>query len=237
MILVVDNYDSFTYNLVQLLQQLGADVEVRRNDRITPDELDELRPRGIVVSPGPSHPDRAGHSAALIRRALQLDAEGGDGATKAAHAASLEAPRESPRPQAPSPKPAAAAAAAAEGRPTPVLGVCLGHQVIARVFGAEVRRAPSPVHGKPAAVEHDGLGVFVNVPAPARVARYHSLAIVESTLPADLRVTARAEDGVIMGVRHQRLPVEGVQFHPESILTGDGATMLSNFLNTTEAMR
>ena len=195
MILVIDNYDSFTFNLVQALGALGADVVVRRNDAIDADGVRALAPAGVVVSPGPSHPDRAGNSPAIVRALLEQES------------------------------------------PPPLLGVCLGHQVIARVFGAEVTRAPAPVHSKPAAILHDGAGVFARLPSPVAAARYHSLAIVESTLPSELRITARAEDGVIMGVRHERLPVEGVQFHPESILTPEGETMLSNFLEAARAAR
>ncbi len=185
MILVIDNYDSFTYNLVQLLETLGADVEVRRNDAITADEVSDLQPAGIVVSPGPSTPAAARNAPAIVRR--MADA-------------------------------------------CPVLGVCLGHQVIAEVFGARVDRAPEPVHGKTGRVSHDTRGVFTNVPSPFEAARYHSLAVVEDTLPPSLRVTARSEDGVVMGIRHETLPVEGVQFHPESILTTEGEMIMSNFL-------
>lgn len=186
MILVIDNYDSFTYNLVQLLGVAGAEVEVRRNDAVSAADLDALSPAGIVISPGPSHPDSIPCVAALARHALTLG--------------------------------------------VPVLGVCLGHQLLARVFGAEVRRAPAPVHGKQSWIEHDGQGIFSNLPSPLEVGRYHSLAIMEHTLPPELIVTARSEDGVVMGIRHTHLPAEGVQFHPESILTPEGTAMLTNFL-------
>ena len=193
MILLIDNYDSFTYNLAQLLATLGAEVRVERNDAIGPGDVLALAPAGVVVSPGPSHPDRAGNSPAIVRALCD---------------------------------PAA-------GARIPVLGVCLGHQVIARVFGAAVERAPVPVHGKPERVEHDGGGVFAGVETPFEAARYHSLAVVESTLPPELVVSARSADDVIMGIRHVSLPVEGVQFHPESILTPAGPAIVSNFLSRT----
>ena len=193
MILVIDNYDSFTFNLVQALGALGADVVVRRNDAIDAAGVRALAPAGVVVSPGPSHPDRAGNAPAIVRALVEQDS------------------------------------------PPPLLGVCLGHQVIARVFGARVERAPAPVHGKTASIRHDGAGVFAGIRSPALVARYHSLAVVEATLPAVLRPSARSDDGVVMALRHERLPIEGVQFHPESILTPEGDTMLANFLARTRA--
>jgi anthranilate synthase/aminodeoxychorismate synthase-like glutamine amidotransferase len=192
MILVLDNYDSFTFNLVQLLGALGADVEVARNDALDADDVARLRPDGLIVSPGPSHPDRTGNAPAIVSRVLGLD--GGDVVC-------------------------------------PVLGVCLGHQLLGRVFGAAVEPAPGPVHGRPARVRHDGRGVFIDVPLPFEAGCYYSLAIVESTLPAELQVSARDDDGVIMGVRHASLPAEGVQFHPESIMTEPGERIIANFLN------
>ncbi len=185
MILVVDNYDSFTYNLVQLLRQLGASVEVRRNDAITAEEARLMEPAGIVISPGPSGPRHSGSSAQIVR---ELAAR------------------------------------------TPVLGVCLGHQILADVFGACVVRAPAPVHGKEGRIRHDGRGVLTNVPSPFTAVRYHSLCVREESLPAELEVTARSEDGVVQGIRHRTLPAEGVQFHPESLLTEAGETIMQNFL-------
>ncbi|HEX6588390.1 MAG TPA: aminodeoxychorismate/anthranilate synthase component II [Longimicrobiales bacterium] len=193
MILVIDNYDSFTFNLVQALGALGAEVLVRRNDTIDADGVCALAPAGVVVSPGPSHPDRAGNAPAIVRALVR------------------------------------------EPSPPPLLGVCLGHQIIARVFGARVERAPVPVHGKTASIRHDGAGAFSGIRSPVVVGRYHSLAVVESTLPPELRVSARADDGVVMGLRHEVLPIEGLQFHPESILTPEGDAMLANFLARTRA--
>jgi anthranilate synthase/aminodeoxychorismate synthase-like glutamine amidotransferase len=186
MILVIDNYDSFTYNLVQALQVLGATVDVHRNDVVTGSDVLAMRPAGLVVSPGPCGPNESGNTPAIVRDV-----------------------------------------AAAE---IPVLGVCLGHQVIGAVYGAAVERAPQPMHGKTAQVEHDSAGVFTNVPNPVEVGLYHSLAVVEDTIPPELELTAKSANGVVMGVRHRTLPVEGVQFHPESILTPDGETVLANFL-------
>jgi anthranilate phosphoribosyltransferase len=188
-ILIVDNYDSFTYNLVQLLAALGGQVEVRRNDAITAEEALGLRPRGIVISPGPGTPDDAGVSRDVIR------------------------------------------AAAAAG--VPVLGVCLGHQCIADVYGGTVCRAPRPVHGKTDEIDHDGTGVFAGVESPFTATRYHSLCVEADTVAEPLRVTARTPDGVVMGLQHLTLPVFGVQFHPESVLTPEGAKILANFLDIT----
>lgn len=192
MILVLDNYDSFTFNLVQLLGALGAEVDVVRNDAMDAAGLESLRPAGLIVSPGPSHPDHTANAGAVVRRALGLDG----GALLC-----------------------------------PVLGVCLGHQLLGRLFGAAVEPAPEPVHGRPARVSHDGRGIFVDVPLPFEAGCYYSLAVVESTLPPDLRVTARDEAGVIMGLRHTTLPAEGVQFHPESIMTAAGERIMANFLS------
>jgi anthranilate phosphoribosyltransferase len=187
MILVIDNYDSFTYNLVQLLGALGAEVEVRRNDAITADEALALGPKGIVISPGPGRPEDAGVSREVVSAASQNG--------------------------------------------VPVLGVCLGHQVIAEVFGGSVVRAPKPVHGKTDQVAHEGDSLFRGLPSPFVATRYHSLCVDEATLPAELKVLARTPDGVIMGISHEKLPVFGVQFHPESVLTPEGTILLANFLD------
>jgi anthranilate synthase/aminodeoxychorismate synthase-like glutamine amidotransferase len=187
-ILVIDNFDSFTYNLVQMLGALGAEVEVHRSDAITADEAVARGPAGVVISPGPCGPAEARNSPAIVRRLSTI---------------------------------------------CPVLGVCLGHQVIAEVFGGRTGRAPAPVHGKLARITHDGRGVFTNVPVPFDAVRYHSLMVIESALPPELTVTARSEDGVVMGLRHAHLAVEGVQFHPESILTKQGKQLLANFLKMT----
>lgn len=189
MVFVLDNYDSFTYNLVQYLGELGAEVEVRRNDELSVDEVEELQPERILLSPGPCTPGEAGILVPLIRRM----------AGKA-----------------------------------PILGVCLGHQAIGEAFGGNVIRAKQLMHGKTSAVDHDGKGVFEGLPTPLTCTRYHSLIVEESSLPGELVVTARtpAKDGgsVIMGLRHRSLPVEGVQFHPESVLTEGGRQMIRNFL-------
>jgi anthranilate synthase/aminodeoxychorismate synthase-like glutamine amidotransferase len=182
--LVIDNYDSFTYNLVQYLGELGAEVEVVRNDRASVEELLERRPDRVIVSPGPCTPNEAGISLEVV----------------------------SCFPKA--------------GIPT--LGVCLGHQAIAQAFGGTVVRH-EPVHGKTATIEHDGRSVYAGLPAPLTVGRYHSLVVSEADLPSCLEVSARG-DGVIMGIRHRELPVEGVQFHPESVLTDAGIELLANFL-------
>ncbi|HET8625843.1 MAG TPA: aminodeoxychorismate/anthranilate synthase component II [Thermomicrobiales bacterium] len=185
MILLLDNYDSFTYNLYQYLCELGAEVVVRRNDKITLAEVDRLAPERVVVSPGPRTPREAGISVELIR-----------------HCA---------------------------GR-VPVLGVCLGHQAIGAAFGATVVRAPSLMHGKLSAVTHDGRGVFAGLPQGFMATRYHSLVLDRATLPACLMVSAETADGVVMGVRHRDYAIEGVQFHPEAILTEHGHDLLRNFL-------
>ena len=183
-VLVIDNYDSFTYNLVQHLGELGAEVLVRRNDEITPEEALELHPDRIVVSPGPCTPQEAGVSVELIEKASDK---------------------------------------------VPLLGVCLGHQAIGQAFGADIVRG-EPVHGKTAKIVHDGEGVYRGMDQGFEATRYHSLVIEPGSLPESLVVTSRAEDDTIMGVRHRLLPVEGVQFHPESILTRSGRELLKNFL-------
>ncbi|HYM25254.1 MAG TPA: aminodeoxychorismate/anthranilate synthase component II [Vicinamibacterales bacterium] len=186
MILVIDNYDSFTYNLVQYLGELGADVRVMRNDTVTVDEVVGAQAERIVISPGPGRPEDAGVTMAVIRRL---------------------------------------------GESIPILGVCLGHQAIGAAFGGDVVRAGVPMHGKTSTIEHDGKGVFRGIAGPFVASRYHSLVVAENTLPADLEVTARTkEDATVMGLRHRRRPIYGVQFHPESILTGEGKTILRNFL-------
>jgi anthranilate synthase/aminodeoxychorismate synthase-like glutamine amidotransferase len=185
-ILMIDNYDSFTYNLVQYLGELGADVEVRRNDAITLDEVGARQPDGIVVSPGPCTPKEAGISVPLIERYQST---------------------------------------------IPILGVCLGHQAIGAALGGAIVRAPRVMHGKTSPIHHDGRGVFRNLGNPFAATRYHSLVIERATLPAELEVSAWTAEGEIMGVRHRRLPLEGVQFHPESILTLEGKHLLQNFLD------
>jgi anthranilate synthase component 2 len=185
MIFVLDNYDSFTYNLVQYFGELGEKVEVRRNDQTTPGEIEKLRPSHIVVSPGPCTPQDAGISIALIK-----------------HFAGK----------------------------TPLLGVCLGHQAIGAAFGGDVVPAPKLMHGKTSAVQHDGKTIFRGLPSPLTATRYHSLIVATKGLPKELEITARTADGIIMGLRHRRFPVEGVQFHPESVLTEHGREMLKNFL-------
>jgi len=181
---VIDNYDSFTYNLVQYLAELGAEVRVARNDEISVDGVQALAPRAIVISPGPSAPERAGISLEVIRRLA--------------------------------------------GR-MPILGVCLGHQAIGQAFGGKVVRAKRVMHGKVSTVRHDGEGVFRGLPAEFKATRYHSLALERESLPACLKITAESEDGEIMGLRHRSLAVEGVQFHPEALLTEHGHRMLQNF--------
>ena len=189
MVLVLDNYDSFTYNLVQYLGELGAEVLVRRNDQITVDEVRALRPEKIVISPGPCTPHEAGISVELIREL---------------------------------------------GPTIPTLGVCLGHQAIGAAFGGEIVRAHRLMHGKTSSVEHDKKGVFAGLPTPMTVTRYHSLIVAADSLPKELEVTAHTiePDGeqVIMGLRHREYPIEGVQFHPESVLTDNGKRMIGNFL-------
>jgi anthranilate synthase component 2 len=184
-ILVVDNYDSFTYNLVHLLEELGADVLVRLSDALSVEDARALEPDGLVVSPGPGRPLDAGRSLELIREL---------------------------------------------GPVTPTLGVCLGHQAIVEAFGGEVAQARTLVHGKASRIEHDGRGIFAGLPAGIEVGRYHSLAA--TCVPDALEVTSRTDDGEVMGVRHRTLPIEGVQFHPESVLTPDGPAMLRTYLDS-----
>jgi anthranilate synthase/aminodeoxychorismate synthase-like glutamine amidotransferase len=186
-VLVLDSYDSFVYNLVQYLGELGAEPIVHRNDRITVDEAVALAPSAVLVSPGPGRPEASG----IICEAIVAFAAAG----------------------------------------TPVLGVCLGHQAIGHVYGAAVVRAPQLMHGKTSPIEHDGRGVFAGLPSPLTATRYHSLVLDPDTIPDVLEVTARSADGIVMGVRHRELDVEGVQFHPESILTGCGHDLLRNFLS------
>lgn len=187
MIFVVDNYDSFTWNLVQYLGELGAEVEVARNDAVTPEQIEARAPRGILVSPGPCTPDQAGISLAVIARFA--------------------------------------------GR-VPLLGVCLGHQAIGQHFGGRIVRAMKIVHGKTSPILHDGRGLFAGVPSPFEATRYHSLVIDPASVPSCLEVTAWTAEGEIMGVRHRTLAVEGVQFHPESILTLEGKRILGSFLGS-----
>jgi|TARA_B100002003_G_scaffold192385_1_gene181614 anthranilate synthase/aminodeoxychorismate synthase-like glutamine amidotransferase len=184
-VLVIDNYDSFVYNLVQYLGELGAEPIVHRHDAITTAEADELEPDAVLVSPGPGRPEDAGVSTSIIHWAA--------------------------------------------GR-VPVLGVCLGHQCIGAAWGGNVVRAPEVMHGKTSRIHHEGAGVFAGLPSPFEATRYHSLLVERSSLPGEFEVTASTEDGLVMGLRHRDLDVEGVQFHPESILTASGHDLLANFL-------
>jgi anthranilate synthase/aminodeoxychorismate synthase-like glutamine amidotransferase len=189
MILVVDNYDSFTYNLVQYLGELGAEVVVRRNDAVSVEEADNLGPAGILISPGPGRPEEAGVSLDLIAKL---------------------------------------------GSRTPIFGVCLGHQSIAQHFGAAIVRADRLMHGRTSPIEHSGAGVFASLPSPLTATRYHSLIVDRATVPEELEITAWTKEGEIMGIRHRDLPIEGVQFHPESFLTEHGHTLLRNWLDQLE---
>jgi anthranilate synthase component II len=189
-VVVIDNYDSFTYNLVQYLGELGAEPIVHRHDAITVEGVAELAPDAILISPGPGQPKDAGISNAVIERL---------------------------------------------GRTTPVFGVCLGHQCIGEVFGGRIVRAEHVMHGKTSPVSHDGRGVMAGLPDPFEATRYHSLVVERESLPDVLEITAETPDGVIMGLRHRELPIEGVQFHPESILTSVGKELLTNFLGAVRA--
>jgi len=185
MILVIDNYDSFTYNLVQYLGELGAEVQVRRNDQATLGEIERLAPERIVISPGPKTPTEAGICLELIQKFSGL---------------------------------------------TPILGVCLGHQAIGQAFGGRVVRAPEIMHGKTSRITHDGKTIFCGLSSPFIATRYHSLIVERVSLPACLEISATSPDGLIMGLRHRKMKVEGVQFHPESVLTEAGKQLLANFL-------
>ncbi len=185
MVFVLDNYDSFTYNLVQYMGELGAEMVIRRNDELTPEQVEDLHPERILLSPGPCTPQQAGISIPLIR-----------------HFAGK----------------------------VPILGVCLGHQAIGAAFGGTVVRAPKLMHGKTSAVEHDGKSIFAGLASPMTCTRYHSLIVAEEGLPEELEISARTEDGIIMGLRHREYPIEGVQFHPESVLTAGGKRLIQNFV-------
>ena len=185
MILVIDNYDSFTYNLVQYVGILGCEVTVRRNDQTTIEEIEALKPERIIISPGPGYPDDAGLSMQIIEQFKDK---------------------------------------------CPLLGVCLGHQAIAQVFGGKIVPAGELVHGKDSPIKHDGKSVFRGLPNPLIAGRYHSLVVERATFPESLLITAKVDNGLIMGLRHKRYPVEGVQFHPESILTANGIKILENFI-------
>jgi anthranilate synthase component II len=185
MILIIDNYDSFTYNLVHLVAQHSLDYTVVRNDEITLEQVRDMNPSHILISPGPGRPEDAGISEVLIREL---------------------------------------------GKETPILGVCLGHQAIGHVFGGTVGYAPSLMHGKTSLIEHDGKGLFEDVPQRFTATRYHSLVVDEASLPDELEITATTPDGVIMGLRHRNYPIEGIQFHPESILTVEGPRLIANWL-------
>jgi para-aminobenzoate synthetase component II len=184
-ILLLDNYDSFTYNLAQYLGEMGCNVEVHRNDRISVAEIIRRKPERIVISPGPCTPQEAGISVELVQKL---------------------------------------------GGKIPILGVCLGHQAVGAAFGGKIIRAPKLFHGKTSEVQHDGKGIFRKLANPFRATRYHSLIVERKTLPRDLMVTAETDDGIIMGLRHRRYLIEGVQFHPESVLTDSGKKLLQNFL-------
>jgi anthranilate synthase/aminodeoxychorismate synthase-like glutamine amidotransferase len=191
-LLLLDNYDSFTYNLVQYLEELGASVTVVRNDRISPAEVERQGFRAVVISPGPGRPEEAGISVELIRRVAPT---------------------------------------------TPLLGVCLGHQAIAYSLGGRIVQAPTIMHGKTSLIRHDGRTLFEGLKNPFEATRYHSLVVDPGSLPSDLEVSARTPDGVVMGIRHRTFPLEGVQFHPESVLTLEGKALLANFLRWASSRR
>jgi len=192
-LLMIDNYDSFTFNLVQYLGELGADVEVVRNDRASIADLLRRKPAGVVISPGPGEPAAAGISIETVHACAE--------------------------------------------RALPLLGVCLGHQAIGAAFGGRIVRARSIMHGKVSAIDHDGRGVFAGIGSPLEATRYHSLVVEEASCPEVLEITARTRDGEIMGLRHRELPIEGLQFHPESILTAEGKRLLGNFLGACSEER
>lgn len=186
-VVVVDNYDSFTYNLVQYIESLGGECDVRLNDRVTVEQIRDAQPNGVLLSPGPGNPDEAGVTLAVIE---QLSGT------------------------------------------VPIFGVCLGHQAIGQAFGGKVIRAPELMHGKTSAINHDGRSIFKGLPSPFEATRYHSLIVEEATFPNVLEITARTQKGEIMGLRHRKLAVEGVQFHPESILTNHGLRLIENWLGS-----
>jgi anthranilate synthase/aminodeoxychorismate synthase-like glutamine amidotransferase len=192
MLLMIDNYDSFTYNLVQYFGELGQDVKVYRNDAIKLDEIEQMQPDMLVISPGPCTPDKAGVAMDAIRRFA--------------------------------------------GR-IPMLGVCLGHQAIGQVFGARVVKAAQPVHGKISFMQHDGRTIYKGIDNPLRVCRYHSLVLEPNSIPDDIEITATTEDGEIMGIRHKNYIIEGIQFHPEAILTHQGRELLSNFIGMVKSLK
>ncbi|KGP73321.1 anthranilate synthase component II [Pontibacillus yanchengensis Y32] len=192
MIVIIDNYDSFTYNLAQYIEDMVGDVAVYRNDAVTLSELKQLEPNGIILSPGPGTPDQTGISRSVLETFY---------------------------------------------RDIPILGVCLGHQLIVEAFGGSIQKGASPMHGKVTTIHHDGKIVYQGVPTPTNVTRYHSLIVQEKNLPSCLHITAKTDDGVIMGVRHNDYPIEGLQFHPESILSTHGYKMLQNFIELTSTYR
>lgn len=186
MILVIDNYDSFTFNLVQYVQSIGEEVVILRNDQVTLEKIESLNPDHLLISPGPGNPDTAGMCLEIVNTFHQR---------------------------------------------IPILGVCLGHQIIAQAFGGVIRKASKPMHGKISHVDHDQTNIFRDISSPLQVTRYHSLVVDETTLPNCLEISAKSEDGEIMGIRHKEFKVEGVQFHPEAILTENGLKMIQNFFN------